>query len=93
MCHARFHLVFTPTSGARLNLVERWFAELMNRKLRRSAHRCVTELKTDVRKWVSDLKQRPQTVRLDQTADEILNPSTPTANESSTHDTSGNTCE
>ena len=37
--HPRFHLHFTPTSSSWMNLVERWFAELMNRKLRRSAHR------------------------------------------------------
>ena len=35
--------------GAWLNLVERWFAELTNRRLRRSAHRSLTELEADVR--------------------------------------------
>ncbi len=34
--HPRFHFHFTPTSSSWLNLVERWFAELTNRKLRRS---------------------------------------------------------
>ena len=34
--------------GARLNLVERWYAELTNRRLR-SAHRSITELEADVR--------------------------------------------
>ena len=33
--HPRFHLHFTPTCGSWLNLVERWFAELTTRKLRR----------------------------------------------------------
>ena len=37
--------------GARLNLVERWFAELTNRRLSRSAHRSITELEADVRQW------------------------------------------
>jgi transposase len=41
--HPRFRLHFTPTSSWWLNLVERWFAELTTRKLRRSAHRSVTE--------------------------------------------------
>ncbi len=41
--HPRFHLHFTPTGSSWLNLVERWFAELTNRKLRRS----VTELEAD----------------------------------------------
>jgi transposase len=42
--HPRFHLHFTPNSSSWLNLVECWFAELTSRKLRRSAHRSVTEL-------------------------------------------------
>jgi transposase len=45
----RFHLHFTPTSSSWLNLVERWFSELTSRKLRRSAHRSVTELEADIR--------------------------------------------
>ena len=47
--HARFHLYFTPTSSSWLNLVERWFAELTRRKLRRSAHRSFVELEIDLR--------------------------------------------
>ena len=38
-------LLRPPTSSSRINLVERWFAELTNRKLRRSAHRSVTDWK------------------------------------------------
>jgi hypothetical protein len=34
--------------------VERWFAELTNRNLRRSAHRSVIELEANVRKWVNE---------------------------------------
>jgi hypothetical protein len=43
----RFHLHFTPTSSSWMNLVERWFAELTNRKLHRSAHRSVTEFENE----------------------------------------------
>jgi transposase len=50
--HPRFHLHFTPTYSSWLNIVERWFAELTNRKLRRSTHRSVAELETDVRAWI-----------------------------------------
>ena len=35
--HPRFVLHFTPTSSSWLNLVERWFAELTNKKLRRGS--------------------------------------------------------
>jgi len=51
--HARFHLYFTPTSSSWLNLVERWFAELTRRKLRRSAHRSVVDLEADLRQWTN----------------------------------------
>ena len=70
--HPRFHLHFTPTSSSWLNLVERWFAELTNRKLRRSAHRTVTELETDIRKWISEWNKNPRPFVWTKTADEIL---------------------
>ena len=70
--HPRFHLHFTPTSSSWMNLVERWFAELTNRKLRRSAHRSVTELETDIRKWISEWNKNPKPFVWTKTADEIL---------------------
>jgi transposase len=70
--HPRFHLHFTPTSSSWLNLVERWFAELTNRKLRRSAHRNVTELETDIRKWINEWNKNPKPFVWTKTADEIL---------------------
>jgi transposase len=70
--HPRFHLHFTPTTSSWMNLVERWFAELTNRKLRRSAHRSVTELETDIRKWTSEWNKNPKPFVWTKTADEIL---------------------
>lgn len=64
--HPRFHPHFTPTSSSRLNPVERWFAELTNRKLRRSARRSITELEADIRKWINEWNQKPEAIRLDQ---------------------------
>ncbi len=70
--HPRFHLHFTPTSSSWLNLVERWFAELTNRKLRRSAHRSVTELENDIRKWITEWNKEPKPFVWTKTADQIL---------------------
>jgi transposase len=70
--HPRFHLHFTPTSSSWMNLVERWFAELTNRKLRRSAHRSVTELEADIRRWVNEWNKNPKPFVWTKTADEIL---------------------
>jgi transposase len=70
--HPRFHLHFTPTSSSWLNLVERWFAELTNRKLHRSAQRSVTELEADVRAWINEWNADPKPFVWTKTADEML---------------------
>jgi transposase len=70
--HPRFHLHFTPTSSSWMNLVERWFAELTNRKLRRSAHRSVTELEADIRRWINEWNRDPKPFVWTKPADEIL---------------------
>jgi transposase len=70
--HPRFHLHFTPTSGSWLNLVERWFAELTRRKLRRSSHRSVQDLETDVTAWIEQWNADPKPFVWIKTADEIL---------------------
>jgi transposase len=70
--HPRFHLHFTPTSASWLNLVERWFAELTNRKLRRSAHRSVAELEADLSAWIAAWNHDPKPFVWTKTADEIL---------------------
>lgn len=70
--HPRFHVHFTPTSASWLNLVERFFAELTNRKLRRSAHRSVAALEADVRAWINDWNNDPTPFVWTKTTDEIL---------------------
>ncbi|MGE5764687.1 MAG: IS630 family transposase [Mycobacterium leprae] len=70
--HPRFHLHFTPTSASWTNLVERWFADLTTRKLRRSAHRSVTELEADLRRWINAWNTDPKPFAWTKTADEIL---------------------
>jgi len=71
--HPQFHLHFTPTSASWLNLVERWFAELTTRKLRRSAHRSVVELEADIRAWINESNKHPKPFVWTKTADQILN--------------------
>jgi transposase len=86
--HPRFCLHFTPASSSWLNLVERWFAELTNRKLRRSAHRSVTELEADIRKWISEWNKDPGRSCGPRAQTRSWRPSPPTANELLTQDTS-----
>jgi len=70
--HPRFVLHFTPTSASWLNLVERWFAELTERKLRRGTHRTVAALNADIRAWIETWNQNPRPYVWTKSADQIL---------------------
>ena len=70
--HPRFVLHFTPTSSSWLNLVERWFAELTSKKLRRGTHRSVRELNADIRAWIETWNDDPNPYVWTKTADQIL---------------------
>jgi transposase len=72
LAHPRFHLHFTPTSASWLNLVERWFAELTNKKLRRGAHRSVRELNKDIPDWIAHWNENPRPYVWAKTADQIF---------------------
>jgi transposase len=72
LAHPRFRLHFTPTSSSWMNLVERWFAELTNKKLRRSAHTSVRQLNSDIRTWVETWNENPRPYVWTKTADQIL---------------------
>jgi transposase len=72
LAHPRFVLHFTPTSSSWLNLVERWFAELTTKKLRRGAHRSVRALNTDIRAWIQTWNDDPKPFVWTKTADQIL---------------------
>ena len=70
--HPRFVVHFTPTSSSWLNLVERWFAELTTKKLRRGAHRSVRDLNADIRAWIETWNNNPRPYVWTKTADQIL---------------------
>src|SRR6516162_2139626 len=68
----RFHVHFTPTYGSWINLVERWFAELTNKQLRRGAHRSVAQLEAAIREFIDAHHANPKPFVWTKTADEIL---------------------
>jgi transposase len=70
--HPRFSLHFTPTYSSWLNLVERWFAELTNKWLRRGTHRSTKELEAAIRSWAANWNDNPRPFIWHKTADEIL---------------------
>jgi transposase len=68
----RFHVHFTLTYGSWLNLVERWFAELTNKQLRRGVHRSVAQLEAAIREFIEAHHANPTPFVWTKTADEIL---------------------
>jgi len=68
----RFHLHFTPTYSSWMNLVERWFAALTNKALRRSAHRSVRKLNEAIRLYIAVNNENPKPLVWTKSADEIL---------------------
>jgi transposase len=68
----RFHAHFTPTYGSWLNLVERCFAELTNKQLRRASHRSVRELQRAIAEFLQAHQQAPRPFKWTTTADQIL---------------------
>lgn len=72
LSHPRFHLHFTPTGSSWLNLVERWFAELTDKQIRRGVHRSVQALEKDIRNWIAAWNTDPKPYVWTKPADEIL---------------------
>src|SRR5713101_3519659 len=68
----RFHFHFTPTSSSWLNQVERLFAFLTNRMIRRGTFHCVEELERAIYQWLAHWNQKPQSFVWKATADVIL---------------------
>jgi transposase len=68
----RFHVHFTPTYGSWINLVERWFAELTNKRIRRGVFRSVKELETAIRDYIEIHNEDPTPFLWTRTADQIL---------------------
>jgi transposase len=70
--HPRFQLHFTPTHSSWLNLVERWFAELTTKWLRRGTHRSVTQPEQAIQSWIERWNKDPRPFVWTKSADEIL---------------------
>jgi transposase len=67
-----FHIHFTPTYGSWINLVERWFAELTNKRIRRGVFRSVRELECAIREYIDVHNEDPRPFVWTRTADQIL---------------------
>lgn len=70
--HPRFHVHFTPTSASWINRVERWFAALTGKQLRRGAQRSTRQLEAAIRAYSTTTNAHPNPFVWTKTADEIL---------------------
>jgi transposase len=68
----RFHLHFTPTSASWLNMVERWFAELTQKKIRRGSFRSTSQLEQAIITYLDTYNTDPRPFIWTKTADQIL---------------------
>jgi transposase len=70
--HPRAHLHFTPTSSSWLNLVERWFREITDKRIRRGVFRSVRELVAAINEFVERHNGAPQSFTWTAKAEVIL---------------------
>lgn len=68
----RYHLHFTPTGASWMNMVERWFAELTNKQIRRGIHRSTRALEDAIRNYLKLHNEQPRPFVWLKTADEIF---------------------
>lgn len=70
--HPEYRLHFTPTSGSWLNLVERFFAEITEKRIRRGAFRSVVALEAAIREYLERHNASPKPFVWTADADLIL---------------------
>jgi transposase len=70
--HPRFHIHFIPTSSSWLNLVERWFREITDKRIRRGAFHSVRQLIDTIMDYIEQHNDNPKTFVWTAKADAIL---------------------
>jgi len=68
----RWHVHFTPTSASWINQVERFFANLTEKQLRRGVHRSTLELEKAIKTYIDTVNAKPRPFRWTKSADDIL---------------------
>jgi transposase len=70
--HRRFHIHFTPTSSSWLNLIERWFRDITDKQIRRSAFTSVPQLIQAITNYIQEHNKNPKAFVWTAKAEEIL---------------------
>lgn len=85
----RYHVHFTPTEASWLNQVERFFAEITAKRIRRGVFRSIPQLEKAINDYVTGHNENPKPFTWTATADLILERVKTFVNELATQDTSG----
>ena len=67
-----WHVHLTPTSASWINQVERFFADLTERQIRRGVHRSTAQLEADITAYIDTVNANPKPFRWAKSADDIL---------------------
>ena len=67
-----WHMHFTPTSSSWLNQVERFFALITDKQIKRGAHISVKALINDIETYINRHNAKPEPLRRTKSADDIL---------------------
>lgn len=70
---SNWHIHFTPTGASWMNQVERFFADLTEKQIRRGVHRSTAELEAAIHAYIDAANEKPKPFRWTKTADQILN--------------------
>src|SRR5215212_8850517 len=68
----RYHVHFTPTSASWINQVERWFALLTEKQIKRGSHRSTLALEQAIREYLAMHNENPKPFLWSKSADDIL---------------------
>ena len=68
----RWHVHFTPTASSWVNQVERFFADITDKQIRRGVHRSTQELESAIRAYLDAANADPKPFRWTKSADDIL---------------------
>jgi transposase len=70
--HPRFHLHFIPTSSSWVNMVERWFRDITDKRIRRGVFKNVPELIAAIQEYLNNHNQHPRIFKWTASVEQIL---------------------
>lgn len=70
--HRRFHIHFIPTSSSWLNMIERWFRDLTDKRIRRGSFANVPDLVQTITDYIDQHNQNPRALQWTAKAEDVL---------------------